>query len=123
VKALEHSLRLGPTPEAVNQAAIAYRRAGDAKRADAYAGVYRQWSEQMARRKALLGEVSQRPREVQPCYALAELYAEAGQPDAAEQWLKLAASLGAGDPDARRLAAQVRRLRTTRHDAPLLPLP
>src|SRR5947209_10500134 len=36
VKALERSVALGATPEAVSQLAVAYRRAGDTKRADRY---------------------------------------------------------------------------------------
>src|SRR5207248_156302 len=40
IKALERSLALGATPEAVSQLAVAYRRAGDVGQANRYAEIF-----------------------------------------------------------------------------------
>jgi cytochrome c-type biogenesis protein CcmH/NrfG len=123
-KLLERSVAMGASPEAIYQLSQAYRRSGNAERARYYGDIYQRWNDFMERRKTLLGNLRREPRQVEHYYALARLYLEAGAPDPAENWLEKARHLER-KKDARydRLIAQVQRMRETKSDAPVLPLP
>jgi tetratricopeptide (TPR) repeat protein len=121
-KLLEQSVKMQATPEAVYQLSLAYARSGNPERAKEYGRIYQQWNDFMERRKALLGDVQREPRQVDHYYRLATLYVKANAPDPAENWLKKAQALKKGDPRFDRLMAQVRRLRQTGAQAPLLPV-
>jgi tetratricopeptide (TPR) repeat protein len=123
VKALERSVALGATPEAVSQLAVAYRRAGDAKRGDQYAAIYQRYTDTLGRRNALLAAREREPVDVRHLYALADLYLEASEPDTAARWLVEAKKLRPRDPHGERLSAQVRQIRQRGSHAPLLPVP
>jgi tetratricopeptide (TPR) repeat protein len=123
VKALERSVALGPTPEAVSQLAAACRRAGDAARAGHYAAIYQRYTDLLGRRNALLAAREREPQQARHTYALAEIYLEAGQPETAEQWLREARQVAPHDRRGEEIAARLRRHRQKPHDAPLLPIP
>ena len=121
-KLLEQSVKMQATPDAVYQLSLAYARAGNTERAKHYGGIYQRWNDFAERRKVLLGEVQREPREVGHYYRLAELYLKASAPDPAENWLKKAQALKKDDRRFGRMMAQVRRLRESGSDAPLLPV-
>jgi tetratricopeptide (TPR) repeat protein len=123
IKALERSIALGAMPEAVSQVAVAYRRAGNAERANYYAGIYQRWSDLMERRNALLSQFFRQPREVRHHYALASLYLEAAEPGAASRWLAEARRVRRSDPRGQRLLARARALMARGGRGPMLPVP
>ena len=122
IRALERSVALGATPEAVSQLSVAYRRAGNGQQADRYASIYQRYRELTERRDALLRERVRQPEEVGRYYALAELYLEARQPEIAANWLRAARRVRPGDPRYRRLTARVQQLRDEKGNVPLLPI-
>jgi Flp pilus assembly protein TadD len=124
-KALELSVRLKPMPEAVSQLAMVYLRAGNKERADHYSRIYQRYSELLSRRDALLSAREKEPGEARHYHELAKLYLEAGQPDMALGWLRVAKSLSRQnvDPVRERLAARAEELRRKGGDGPLLPVP
>ena len=122
-KLLEQSVKMQAMPEAVYQLSLAYGRAGNTERAKHYGAIYQQWNDFSERRKTLLGDIQREPGDVGPYYRLAALYLKANAPDPAENWLQKAWALKKDDPRFERLMAQVRRLRETGADAPLLPVP
>jgi tetratricopeptide (TPR) repeat protein len=121
-KLLEQSVKMQATPEAVYQLSLAYARAGNVVRAKEYGGIYQRWNDFAERRKVLLGEVQREPRQAEHYYRLVDLYLKAGAPDPAENWLRKAQALKKDEPRLDRLMLQVRRLRDTGNDAPLLPV-
>ncbi len=139
IKALERSVQLGALPEAVSQLAIAYRRAGNAERADHFAEVYQRHTERLERRDALLRQLARQRRGrgttagvpaqrvavlrvLRLHLALAELYLEAGQPEIAENWLRAAHHLAPGDAHARQLRDRLRARQEKGGAGPLLRL-
>jgi tetratricopeptide (TPR) repeat protein len=123
VKALERSIALGPMPESVSLLSVAYRRAGNAKRASDYAGIYQRYTDLLGRRNALLAAREREPGQVRYDEDLAQLYLEAGEPDTAEDWLKAARALQPRDPRSDHLLARLHQFRQHGTHAPLLPVP
>jgi tetratricopeptide (TPR) repeat protein len=121
-KLLEQSVKMQATPEAVYQLSLAYGRSGNTEQAKHYGAIYQRWNDFVERRKVLLGNVQRAPLEVEHYYRLAALYLKEQAPDPAENWIKKAQALKKDDTRFRRMLAQVRRLRETESDAPLLPV-
>jgi tetratricopeptide (TPR) repeat protein len=123
IQALEHSIELGPTPEAMTHLAVAYRRAGKPDRADHYAGLYQRYSDLMERRDALLRTVVRDRKAPGPYFDLASLYLQAGQASTAERWLDAASRLRPADPRCARIAAAVQEQRSGKRSVFPLPIP